>query len=118
MARTAVVSAMSEELRGLMEFFGRTGVRIIAITGRHDSTLARNAAVVLPSDVAEEACPHDLAPTSSTTAALAAVELWGTAGILVIAFGIFAAVFATWGNGADQKRVVTPRAAAISWARR
>ena len=64
-------SGETEELRGLMEFFGRTGVRIIAITGRHDSTLARNAAVVLPSDVAEEACPHDLAPTSSTTAALA-----------------------------------------------
>jgi arabinose-5-phosphate isomerase len=64
-------SGETEELRGLVEFFGRTGVRIIAITGRVQSTLARNAAVVLACDVGEEACPHDLAPTSSTTAALA-----------------------------------------------
>jgi arabinose-5-phosphate isomerase len=64
-------SGETEELRGLMEFFARTGVQVIAITGRVDSTLARNAAVVLLADVAEEACPHDLAPTSSTTAALA-----------------------------------------------
>ena len=44
---------------------------IIAVTGGMDSALARVARVVLDASVAEEACPHDLAPTSSTTAALA-----------------------------------------------
>jgi arabinose-5-phosphate isomerase len=46
-------------------------VRVIALTGRRDSTLARHAEFVLDSAVDEEACPHDLAPTCSTTAALA-----------------------------------------------
>lgn len=63
-------SGESDELRGLVEYFGRTGVQLIAMTGRRDSTLARQASIVLDSTVAEEACPHDLAPTSSTTAAL------------------------------------------------
>ena len=47
------------------------GVPIIAITGDMDSTLARVAEVALDGAVAEEACPHDLAPTTSTTVALA-----------------------------------------------
>jgi arabinose-5-phosphate isomerase len=64
-------SGESAELHGLVEFLGRSGVQVIALTGRTDSTLARHAAVVLDCGVAEEACPHDLAPTSSTTAALA-----------------------------------------------
>lgn len=64
-------SGESEELRGLLEFLGRSGVRMIAMTGRTDSTLARHAHVVLDCGVSEEACPHDLAPTSSTAAALA-----------------------------------------------
>jgi arabinose-5-phosphate isomerase len=64
-------SGESEELRGLLEFFARTGVRVIALAGRCDSTLARHAEFVLDCSVAEEACPHDLAPTTSTTAALA-----------------------------------------------
>jgi arabinose-5-phosphate isomerase len=64
-------SGESDELRGLVEYFARTGVQLIAMTGRKSSTLARQAAVVLDCGVDEEACPHDLAPTSSTTAALA-----------------------------------------------
>ncbi len=64
-------SGESEELHGLLEFFGRGGVRVIALTGRKESTLGRHAEIVLDCGVAEEACPHDLAPTSSTTAALA-----------------------------------------------
>lgn len=64
-------SGESDELRGLVEYFGRTGVQRIAITGRSDSMLGRHADVVLDSGVGEEACPHDLAPTTSTTAALA-----------------------------------------------
>lgn len=64
-------SGESEEMRGIVEFLGRSGVTKIAITGRADSTLARLADLVLDCGVAEEACPHDLAPTSSTTAAMA-----------------------------------------------
>jgi arabinose-5-phosphate isomerase len=64
-------SGESEELRGLVEYFSRTGVQLIAMTGRRNSSLARQAAFILDCGVREEACPHDLAPTSSTTAALA-----------------------------------------------
>jgi arabinose-5-phosphate isomerase len=64
-------SGESDELRGLMEYFTRTGVQLIAMTGRRNSTLARGAGMVLDCSVQEEACPHDLAPTSSTTATLA-----------------------------------------------
>lgn len=64
-------SGESEELRGLVEFLGRNGVIKLAITGRADSSLARVADIVLDCGVAEEACPHDLAPTSSTAAAMA-----------------------------------------------
>ncbi len=44
---------------------------ILLITGRVDSTAARHATVVLDAAVGQEACPHNLAPTTSTTAALA-----------------------------------------------
>jgi len=64
-------SGESEELSGLAEYLGRLGVPMIAMTGRLDSSLARAAGVVLDCSVAEEACPHDLAPTTSTTATLA-----------------------------------------------
>jgi arabinose-5-phosphate isomerase len=64
-------SGESEELRGLLECLGRFGVTIIALTGNSDSTLGRQAQIVLDCGVDEEACPHDLAPTCSTTAALA-----------------------------------------------
>lgn len=64
-------SGESEELQGLLEHFRRTGVVIVAITGRTDSTLARYATFVLDATVREEACPFDLAPTTSTTVALA-----------------------------------------------
>jgi arabinose-5-phosphate isomerase len=64
-------SGESDELRGLLECLGRFGVTIIALTGNSDSTLGRQAQIVLDCAVDEEACPHDLAPTCSTTAALA-----------------------------------------------
>lgn len=64
-------SGSSEELFGLMEQLQRLGVPIVAVTGNADSVLARNASVVLDAGVAEEACPETLAPTASTTAALA-----------------------------------------------
>jgi len=64
-------SGETAELFPLLEQLKRLGVSIIALTGGCDSTVARHADVVLDSWVREEACPHDLAPTTSTTAALA-----------------------------------------------
>jgi arabinose-5-phosphate isomerase len=64
-------SGESGELHALLEWLARFGVMVVALTGNPDSTLAREAGIVLDCAVDEEACPHDLAPTSSTTAALA-----------------------------------------------
>jgi arabinose-5-phosphate isomerase len=64
-------SGESEELLGLLEHLARLGVRTIAITGNARSRLARHCTVSLDGFVREEACPHDLAPTTSTTVALA-----------------------------------------------
>jgi len=61
----------STELMALLEHLQRFGVRTVAITGSPQSGLGRNCDVVLDAGVTEEACPHDLAPTTSTTAALA-----------------------------------------------
>lgn len=64
-------SGESEELLGLLNDLKRLGVRTIALTGSRSSTLARLSDVALDAWVREEACPHDLAPTTSTTVALA-----------------------------------------------
>jgi arabinose-5-phosphate isomerase len=64
-------SGESDELYALIEHLKRLGVRIIAITGEGKSGLAKHADVALDASVKEEACPHDLAPTTSTTVALA-----------------------------------------------
>jgi arabinose-5-phosphate isomerase len=64
-------SGESSELAGLVEYLSRHGMAIIAMTGRLTSSLARAATVTLDCSVAEEACPHDLAPTTSTTVTLA-----------------------------------------------
>ena len=64
-------SGETDELVGLLQHLKRFGVRTIALTGVTESTLGRHADVALDTWVREEACPHDLAPTTSTTAALA-----------------------------------------------
>jgi arabinose-5-phosphate isomerase len=64
-------SGESAELTGLVSYLTRLGVPMVALTGRPGSTLGRAARVVLDCSVAEEACPFDLAPTTSTTATLA-----------------------------------------------
>ena len=71
-----VVIAMSysgetEELRRVLETIKRLGARLIAITGEVRSTLGQAADVVLDCHVSIEACPMNLVPTASTTAALA-----------------------------------------------
>jgi arabinose-5-phosphate isomerase len=64
-------SGETEELVRLLEAIRRIGARLISMTGHPQSTLGRAADVTLSCHVAEEACPMNLAPTASTTAALA-----------------------------------------------
>ncbi len=64
-------SGDTEEMRQLVPMFRRIGVKIIAMVGTPGSHLARQSDIVLDTSVKEEACPHDLAPTASTTATLA-----------------------------------------------
>jgi len=64
-------SGESPELVSILPLIKRKGARLIAMTGNPQSTLAREADIHLDAGVAQEACPHNLAPTASTTAALA-----------------------------------------------
>ncbi len=64
-------SGNSDELFGLVNQLKRLGVPIIALTSDADSPLGRQATVVVDASVTEEACPETLAPTASTTVALA-----------------------------------------------
>jgi arabinose-5-phosphate isomerase len=64
-------SGETDEVLLLLETIRRLGARLIAITGGTRSTLAQAADVVLDCSVVEEACPMNLVPTASTTAALA-----------------------------------------------
>ena len=63
-------SGETDELVTLLPVLARQGNRLIAMTGRPQSTLARQADAHIDASVPAEACPLDLAPTSSTTAAL------------------------------------------------
>jgi arabinose-5-phosphate isomerase len=76
LARRDVLLAISnsgetEEVLKLLPFVKRLNIAVIALTGRAQSTLAKNSEVVLDVSVSEEACPMGLAPTASTTATLA-----------------------------------------------
>ena len=64
-------SGESPELVFLLPHLKRLATPLITLTGKLDSTLARNATVALDVTVPEEACPLNLAPTASTTAMLA-----------------------------------------------
>jgi len=64
-------SGENEELLTIVPLIKRQGARLIAITGNAASSLAREADVHLDAHVEKEACPLNLAPTASTTAALA-----------------------------------------------
>jgi arabinose-5-phosphate isomerase len=64
-------SGETYELLRLLEAIRRLGAKLIALTGRADSTLGQAADVVLDCHIDEEACPLNLAPTASTTASLA-----------------------------------------------
>ncbi|MCE8014614.1 KpsF/GutQ family sugar-phosphate isomerase [Halomonas sp. MCCC 1A17488] len=64
-------SGETAEVTALLPLLKRIGTPLISMTGRPDSTLARHADAHLDAGVEREACPLDLAPTASTTAALA-----------------------------------------------
>jgi arabinose-5-phosphate isomerase len=64
-------SGYTEELNQLIPMFKRINVTIIGMLGDTKSQLALDCDIILDVSIKEEACPHDLAPTASTTAALA-----------------------------------------------
>ena len=61
-------SGETDELLGLLPFLRSFDVKVIALCGKADSSLSRSADVSLDTSVAREACPMNLAPTSSSTA--------------------------------------------------
>jgi arabinose-5-phosphate isomerase len=63
-------SGHTEEIANLLPMLKRLGVEMIAICGSENSRLAQECDIFLNISVKEEACPHDLAPTASTTATL------------------------------------------------
>jgi arabinose-5-phosphate isomerase len=64
-------SGESPELLTILPIIKRNGAKLISMTGNPNSTMAREADVHLDASVSQEACPLGLAPTASTTAALA-----------------------------------------------
>ncbi len=86
-------SGETPELADIVAYSRRYSIPLIAITGREQSTLARNADVALILPAATEACPMGLAPTTSTTMTLVlgdalAVGLLGRKGFSVHDFGV------------------------------
>ena len=64
-------SGESDEISMILPVIQRTGVKIISMTGNHFSSIAKAADIHIDVGVKKEACPHNLAPTASTTATLA-----------------------------------------------
>ena len=64
-------SGETGEILTILPIIKRLGVKLIGLTGKLESNLARQSDAVLYAGVEKEACPHNLAPTASTTAALA-----------------------------------------------
>jgi arabinose-5-phosphate isomerase len=99
-------SGENDELLTVVPLVKRQGGRLIAITGNPASSLAREADVHLDGGVAEEACPLNLAPTASTTAALALGDALAVA--LLDARGFSASDFArSHPGGALGRRLLT-----------
>ena len=80
-------SGISPELLTILSSVHRIGVRVIAITGNPQSELARLADVHIDASVAQEACPLNLAPTASTTVALALGDALAVACLQARGFG-------------------------------
>jgi len=80
-------SGESAELTAIVPLIKRRGARLVAMTGNPRSTMAREADVHIDVSVAREACPLNLAPTASTTAALAMGDALAIALLDVRGFG-------------------------------
>lgn len=61
----------ADELNAILNYAARKGLKVIAFTGSHESRLGRSSQIILDCSISTEACPLNLAPTASTTAALA-----------------------------------------------
>ena len=90
-------SGETQELIALIPYFKRLGAPIIAVTGNHDSTLAREADIVLNCHVDSEADPLKLAPTSSTTLQMALGD--AVAGMSTLLLGLQKEDFALFHPG-------------------
>jgi arabinose-5-phosphate isomerase len=95
------------ELLNILPPLARFDVKLIAVTGRPDSTLGQAADVVLDVSVSQEACPLNLAPTSSTTAMLALGD--ALAMVLLEARGFNQDDFARFHPGGSLGRVLLNR---------
>src|ERR1700752_1167829 len=87
-------SGETEELKDLINYSRRFRIALIAITVNAASTLGKAADIVLPLPAAREACPHNLAPTTSSLMQLAlgdalAIALLETKGFTAVDFGVF-----------------------------
>jgi len=99
-------SGESAELMAIIPIIKRQGGKVIAITGNPASSLALESDTHLDATIAEEACPHNLAPTASTTAALALGDALAVA--LLDARGFGAEDFArSHPGGALGRRLLT-----------
>jgi len=87
-------SGETEELKDLINYSRRFGIALIAVTASADSTLGKSADVVLTMPATREACPHNLAPTTSSLMQLAlgdalAIALLESRGFSAMDFGVF-----------------------------
>ena len=95
-------SGETTELLNILPSLKRIGARLIALVGAYTSTLAKNADVILDASVEKEACPLGLAPTTSTTVALALGD--ALAVVLLSAHHFTKAQFAVFHPGASLGR--------------
>ena len=101
----------SDELLALLPLVKRAGLKIIALTGVIDSAIGRASDIVIPAAVPREACPFNLAPTASTTAALAVGD--ALAMVLLEARGVDKDDFAKFHPGGAIGRALLVRVSDI-----
>jgi arabinose-5-phosphate isomerase len=97
-------SGETEELLGLMPFLRSFDVKVIALCGKTDSSLSRAADVTLDTSVTREACPLNLAPTSSSTAMMVMGD--ALAMVLLEARGFTESDFARYHPGGSLGRAL------------
>ncbi len=100
-------SGETRELMGLLPFIKRFDVTLIALTGNPDSSLARSSTLTLDTSVEREACPLNLAPTSSSTAMLVMGDV--LAMLLLEARGFTEEDFARYHPGGSLGRALLTR---------